>query len=130
MSYCYCYHDRGTLLGTKGTSLLIPIQGNALPHSRQHSMDPSHTTLVLCIHLSFISILFIFTSLSYLLYAKVYFYTREKSISFPICPLGTEGTGISVPTGVRSLRPHCLHHIKSSMHLHRADTWNFLITLY
>ena len=128
----YCYHDTGTLLGTKGTSLLI-------------HMAPSHTTLVFCIHLSFISILFIFTSLSYLLYPKVYFYTREKSISFPICPLGTEGTGISVPTleqsqtegtgisvptGVRHLRPQCLHHIKSSMHLHRADTWNFLITLY
>ena len=71
------------------------MHGNALPQSRQHSMAPSHTTLVFCIHLSFISILFIFTSLSYLfLYQKVYFFTREKSIYFS----GDGGTGPSVPT--------------------------------
>lgn len=49
----------------------IFIQGNALPHNRQHSMAPNHTTLVFCIHLSFISIFFIFTSLSCLLYHRL-----------------------------------------------------------
>ena len=51
MSYCYCYHDRGTLLGTKGTSLLIPQSITYLytgkcaspQQTAQHGSEPHNT---------------------------------------------------------------------------------------
>ena len=117
-------------------------------HSRQHSMAPSHTTLVFCIHLSFISILFIFTSLLYLLYAKVYFYTREKSISFPICPGGRHlrhrwgqalpsptGSGTSVTNGVKHLpsptsSPHKKFHGSAPCRHMELSYYSILISIY
>ena len=106
------------LIVTQGHSSLQKERPYLFPQqAAQHGTEP-HNTGFLHPFVVYLYLIHLYFSLISFISKSIFLYTGKVN-------LFSSGDG-----GVRYLRPQCLHHIKSSMHLHRADTWNFLITLY